>query len=1321
MKQHYSVARQFMACVLFVSLCLQSCTSIDVPSNLPIKEGKKDVSERVARQLIGKQSITKEGHMVTFYQQGNQLRAEVGENLPQGFNKTHTLPVYIEEKMKLSQVASLNKEVEKKIVHVILPKNQERGYVYVGHTGLMGGGKNKKHRKQVLPGEEEAEEESEEKLPNSTETEGCQVAIQPAFSPGHQQESIPRLILSLDGGGIRGLLEAYTLNYIEKRLATKILDRFADPNAPAPTVRLGECFDLIAGTSTGGIIALAMRVIDPTTNRPRYDMETIAGIYKNKGDQIFYGNNSLWKLPCQAISNIYNPKPLEDILADYFGKATLKDLNSPTMVTSFDTKKRTIHFFSSHKAKNDRAHDFTLEDVARSTSAAPTYFPPANINNMCGKQYCFIDGGVAANNPVLYAYICAKDSLYQSDRFHVISLGTGIAEMPSLENKAKQGGIRLLPSLIGVLMDSNSKAVEPYIRSFINERKGDTYTRLDFEVDHQTVNALDDARANNLEKLVRSAEDTIQKEKDEILKSILDKLEEYYAQREYYVFHRLIKEVRSQLQHGNQKVNLSNAYLQKLAMPYVCERATWEIAHALSVPHMPRLTYLNLSGNELISKGNSLTYLEKLNSLIYLDLSNTNLTIDGLSKLKSAKLHLDILKVRNNPILNRIKAGRIANAIENYKISYLDSNVMRNLASHYQTQGRDTRAALMIDLADDKHTTGPAEFHLGRMYENGWDLAKNWEKAILWYQRAANQNHTEAQYRLGRIYENGRQAKKDEQMAAQWYEKAAIQGNRVAQNALCSMYERAVRQGCPKAQYNLGKMYYNGWGVDKNYQEAVEWFQKAANQGLAWAQYQLGYMYEYPKGLLQNYKEAAKWYQAAAKQGITTAQVKLAGMSYYGLGVDKDEQEAFRWFQKAANQGHAAAQLGLGVMYVNGRGVTKDDVKAVEWIEKAVNQGDAEAQLVLGIMYANGRGVNKDEEQAVAWYQKAADKGSAVAQYMLEQRYENGRGVTKDDVKAVEWYKKAAKQVHTSAQYSLEVRYENGQGVAQDDGKAVEWYKKAAKQGDAEAQYILGCMYDDGRGVIKDEQKAFKWYQKAAAQGYVGAQYNLGVIYEGGMGIKQNYKQAVSWYQAATEKGSPIAQASLARMYFNGRGIKKDIKRAGALLQLVHKEIQAGAERGDIECQFMLGWMYYNGQGVDKDDAEAVEWYEKAASQGYVGAQNNLGIMYNNGRGVEKDDAKAVEWYKKAAEKGYAYAQFNLGLMYEYRQGVAKDDAKAVEWYKKAAEKGYAYAQFNLGRMYENGQGVAKDYAKAKDWYRKAARRGDAKAKVALSKLESFN
>ncbi len=85
------------------------------------------------------------------------------------------------------------------------------------------------------------------------------------------------------------------------------------------------------------------------------------------------------------------------------------------------------------------------------------------------------------------------------------------------------------------------------------------------------------------------------------------------------------------------------------------------------------------------------------------------------------------------------------------------------------------------------------------------------------------------------------------------------------------------------------------------------------------------------------------------------------------------------------------------------------------------------------------------------------------------------------------------------------------------------------------------------------------------------------------------------------------------------------------------------ADQGDPAAQVVLGLMYARGHGVPEDDAQAVEWYRKAAGQNFAWGQTNLGFMYASGRGVVKDEAEAVKWYLKAAEQGFAMAQDNLG------------------------------------------------------------------------------
>ena len=107
------------------------------------------------------------------------------------------------------------------------------------------------------------------------------------------------------------------------------------------------------------------------------------------------------------------------------------------------------------------------------------------------------------------------------------------------------------------------------------------------------------------------------------------------------------------------------------------------------------------------------------------------------------------------------------------------------------------------------------------------------------------------------------------------------------------------------AQYNLGVMYENGFGVQQDYAEAVTWYRKAAVQGLPLAEYTLGFIYEKGFGVQQDYAEAVTWYRKAAVQRLPLAEYTLGWMYYDGLGVSRDYGEAMRWFRKAAEQGLA--------------------------------------------------------------------------------------------------------------------------------------------------------------------------------------------------------------------------------------------------------------------------------------------------------------------------------------------------------------------------------------------------------------------------------
>ena len=250
------------------------------------------------------------------------------------------------------------------------------------------------------------------------------------------------------------------------------------------------------------------------------------------------------------------------------------------------------------------------------------------------------------------------------------------------------------------------------------------------------------------------------------------------------------------------------------------------------------------------------------------------------------------------------------------------------------------------------------------------------------------------------------------------------------QNSLQTLIDNA-NKGDANAQFNLGRCYDKGVGVEQDYNEATKWFTKAAEQGNVKAQGILGFMFNEGQGVTQDYKEAMKWYKKAAEQGDAPSQFMTGLMFYEGQGVKQDYKEAVKWYTKAAEQGFAGAQCVLGLMFRDGQGVTRDYKEEVRWLTKAAEQGQAEAQLDLGVCYYNGQGVKQYYKEAAKCFRKAAEQGNAQAQCNLGVLFYNGQGVTQDYKEAAKWYTKAAEQGNTQAQHNLAVMLDKNQDVAQ--------------------------------------------------------------------------------------------------------------------------------------------------------------------------------------------------------------------------------------------------------------------------------------------------
>ena len=259
-----------------------------------------------------------------------------------------------------------------------------------------------------------------------------------------------------------------------------------------------------------------------------------------------------------------------------------------------------------------------------------------------------------------------------------------------------------------------------------------------------------------------------------------------------------------------------------------------------------------------------------------------------------------------------------------------------------------------------------SQLALAKKYFDGRKgIPQDYNEAVKWFTKAAQQGLADAQNNLGEMYDNGQGTPQDYNEAVKWLTKAAQQGH-------------------AKAQNNLGLMYYKGQGVSQDYNQTVKWFTKAAQQGHAKAQYNLGLMHAKGRGVPQNYDEMVKWFTKAAIQGIPEAQFNLGVIYFNGLSVTEDYREAANWFTKAAAQGMAEAQFNIGLMYYEGQGVPQDYKVAAKWYTKAAAQGLDIAQYNLGLMYYKGNGVWEDYVESYKWFLLAAMNGSRDAQRLKE-------------------------------------------------------------------------------------------------------------------------------------------------------------------------------------------------------------------------------------------------------------------------------------------------------------------------------------------------
>lgn len=296
------------------------------------------------------------------------------------------------------------------------------------------------------------------------------------------------------------------------------------------------------------------------------------------------------------------------------------------------------------------------------------------------------------------------------------------------------------------------------------------------------------------------------------------------------------------------------------------------------------------------------------------------------------------------------------------------------------------------------------------------------------------------------------------------YQLGRAYGAAKAYDRSLAAYKKAGELGNVLATNNIGDMYNDGVGVEKNEEEGFRWLQRAASEGVPMAMRKLGVSYEKGLGTVKDYAEARHWYERAANSGDVDALLKIGDLYAKGAGVTQDYSEAWRWYEKAAVQGHAGAMFELGRFSAAGLGVTKSYVEARRWYEQAARLGNSAAMNNLGVLYQRGEGGERDLREARRLYERAAAGGNSVALRNVGVLYQSGLGVPKDFSEARRWYEKSAAVGDALAMTRLGMMYHNGVGVPKDLDEARRWYNKAVTAGDSEyAPALLRGLERGGR------------------------------------------------------------------------------------------------------------------------------------------------------------------------------------------------------------------------------------------------------------------
>lgn len=324
-------------------------------------------------------------------------------------------------------------------------------------------------------------------------------------------------ILSIDGGGLRGVVPITILSEFKSRLQL-----YSGKD-------IWQCFDLIAGTSTGGLItsAITLRNKNVNVSTAKYTLNDILNIYINRGKEIFPQHSWIGNLR-HDVKDIFRPtfneKGIEKVFRDVLGDSCISDCLTKIMVCAYDLNNNIPLFFKSIDNETNKALDAQLYDICRATSAGPTYLPtyrfnyPKNPNTELPHRNC-IDGGVYVNNPSMaalaefvknfkcYDSAITKRSDIDFNKIFVLSIGTGTFSSSIKDNgSAKKGEIYWAKNISDIMMRGVNKTTDYEMNEIMEDGN---YLRLSINIDNEEHADMSNSSQETTDYLIKATQDQV--------------------------------------------------------------------------------------------------------------------------------------------------------------------------------------------------------------------------------------------------------------------------------------------------------------------------------------------------------------------------------------------------------------------------------------------------------------------------------------------------------------------------------------------------------------------------------------------------------------------------------------------------------------------------------------------------------------------------------------------------------------------------------------------------------------------------------------------